>query len=75
MKIEKLENFVANLHNKKEHAIHIRNLRQTNHRLFLNKVHRAIRFNQKTWPKSYIDMNIELRKNLKNNLKKIFQGD
>ena len=44
MKIEKVEKLVANLHNKTEYVIHIRNL---NHGLVLKKVHRVIKFNQK----------------------------
>ena len=52
MKIEKFENLVANLFNKPEYAIHIRNLKETlNHCLIPKKV----------WLKSYIDVNTELR--------------
>ena len=47
MKIEKVEKFVANLHDKTEYVIHIRNLKQAfNHGLVLKKVHRIIKFNQ-----------------------------
>ena len=54
----KTEKLVANLHDKEEYFIHIRNLKQTlNHRLVLKKVDRGIKFNQKAWLKSYIDMN------------------
>ena len=36
MKIEKVEKLVANLHNKKEYVLHIRNLKQAlNHGLVL----------------------------------------
>ena len=39
MKIEKVEKLVANLHNKTEYSIHIRNLKQAlNHGLVLKKV-------------------------------------
>ena len=63
MKIEKAEKLAANLHDKKEYVIHIRNLRQAlNHGLVLKKVHR-IKLNKKAWLKSYNDMNTELRKN------------
>ena len=63
MKIEKVEKFVANLHNKTEHIIHIRNLKQAlNNRLVLKKVHKVIKFNQNAWLKSYIDINTGLRK-------------
>ena len=47
MKIEKVEKLVANLHDKTEYVIHIRNLKQAlNHGLVLKKVHRMIKFNQ-----------------------------
>ena len=36
------------------------------------KVHRVIQFNQKAWLKEYIDMNTELRKQAKNDIKKDF---
>ena len=41
-------------------------------RLILKKVHRMIKFNQKTWLKPYIDMNTKLRQNTKNNIEKDF---
>ena len=63
MNIEKGEKTVANLHNKNEYFIHIRNLKQAlNHGLVLKKVHRFIKFNQKTWPRSYIEMNTAKKK-------------
>ena len=66
MKIEKVKNVVANLHNKTQYILHIRNLEQAlNHRLVLKKVHRAINFNQNACLKSYIDMNADLRKKAK----------
>ena len=47
MKIQKVETLVANLHDKKEYVIRIRNLKQAlNHRLVLKKVHRVIKFDQ-----------------------------
>ena len=50
MKIEKVENLVANLHDKTEYFIHIRNLKEAlNHRLVLKKIHRVIKFNQNAW--------------------------
>ena len=73
MKIEKVEKLVANLHDKTEYVIHIRNLKQAlNHRLVLKKVHRVIKFNQNAWLKPYIDMNTGLRKTAKNYFEKDF---
>ena len=54
---------MANLHDKTEYGVHIRNLKQTlNYGLVLKKGHRIIKFNQKAWVKPYIDMNADLRK-------------
>ena len=50
MKIPKFKKLVANLHDKEEYFIHIRNLNQVlNHVLVLKKVHRVIQFYQKFW--------------------------
>ena len=55
MKLEKVENLVGNLHDKTEYATHIRNLKQAlNHEFVLKKVHKIIKFKQKTWLKSYV---------------------
>ena len=68
LKIEKGEKLLANLHDKKEYVIHIRNLKQAlNPKLVLKKVHRDIKFNQKAWLKSYINMN-KAKKNAKGDL-------
>ena len=46
MKIKKVEKLVANLHDKTEYVVHLRNLKQAlNHGLVLKKVHRIIKFN------------------------------
>ena len=71
MKIEKFEKLVANLHDKTDYVIHIRNLKQAlNCGLVLKKVHRVIEFNQKFRLKQYIDINCELRKEAKNDFEK-----
>ena len=75
MKVGKVEKLVANLHDKKEYAIHIRNLKQAlNHELVLKKVHRVIKFNQEAWLKPHINMNTELQKNAKNDFEKDFSS-
>ena len=67
MKIEKVEKLVANLHDKIEYVVHIRNLKQVlNHRLVLKKVCRVIKFNPNAWLKPYIDMNTGPRRKRKN---------
>ena len=72
MKIEKVEKLAANLHDKTEYVIHIRNLRQAlNHGLVLKKVHRVIKLNQNSWLKLYIDTIPDLKK-AKNNFEKYF---
>ena len=53
MKIEKVEKVVAYLHE------------TLNHGFVLKKLHRIIKFNQKAWLKSCIEMNTELRKKVK----------
>ena len=73
IKIEEVEKFVANLHDKEEYVIHIRNLKQAlNHKLVLKKVHRVIKLNQKAWLKPYIDMKPDLGKKPKNDFEKKF---
>ena len=73
MKIEKFEKLAADLHDKSEYIIHIRNLKQAlNHGLVLKKVHIVITFNQNAWLKPYIDMKTEIEKNQKMILKNIF---
>ena len=63
MKIEKVEKFVANLHDKTKYVIHIRNLKQALHQgLVLKKVDRVIKLNQNAWLNPYIDMNTDLRR-------------
>ena len=75
MKIEKMEKLVSNLHDKTEYVFYIRNLRQAlNHRLILKKDHRLIKFNQNSWLKPYIDMNIKQIKKQKLILRKTFSS-
>ena len=73
MKVGKVGNLVANLYNKTEYVVHIRHLKQgLNHELVFKIIHRIIKFKQKAWLKSYIDMNTVLRKEAKNDFEKGF---
>ena len=73
MEINKCSKLVCNLYNKKNHAVHIRALKQAlKHGLKLKKVHKAIAFYQEVWLKEYINMNTELRKKAKNDFEKDF---
>ena len=66
---EKVEKFVANLNDKTELVIQIRNLKQAlDHGLLLTKVHKLIKFDQNAWLKAYIDMNTDLRKIILKNI-------
>ena len=73
MKCEKVIKLLANLHDKTEYVIHIRNLKQAlNHGLVLENADRVIKFNENAWLKPNIDMNTDLRKNGKNDIEKDF---
>ena len=64
---------MTNLYDKNVYVIHIKIFKKAvNYGLILEKVHRAIKFNQKNWLKPYIFMNTELRQKAKNNFKKDF---
>ena len=71
--LEIAEKPVANLNDRIDYVIHIKNLKQElNHGLILKKVHRVIKFNQKAWLKPYIDMNSKLRQKEKTSFGKYF---
>ena len=74
MKTEKAKKLIANLHDKTDYVVHIRNLKQAlNHGLVLKKVHRVIKFNQNAWLKPDIDMNTDQNnKKSKNGFEKDF---
>ena len=71
--INGVEKLVPNLYYKKRYVIHIRALDQAlTHGLVLEKIHRAIEFNQLAWMKEYIDFNTKLRTEAKNDFEKDF---
>ena len=52
IRIERVQKPFANLHDKNQWVIHIRNSKQAlNHGLVLKKLYRVIKFNQKSWLK------------------------
>ena len=67
LKINGVEKLVPNLFDKVRYVIHIRALDQAlKHGLVLEKIHRAIKFNQSDWMTGYIDFNTQLRTQAKN---------
>ena len=73
MKINKVEKLVPNLRDKKNYIIHIRALDQAlTHGLVLERIHKAIEFNQSDWMKPYIDFNTQLRTLATNDFEKDF---
>ena len=71
MKIKKVKKFLANLDEKIEYVMHIKNWKQSlNHGLVLKKVQRVIEFNQNVLLNPYTDKNTGLSKNTKNHFDK-----
>ena len=73
MEINGVEKLVPNLRDKKNYVIHIQALNQgLQHGLRLNRIHRAIEFDQSPWLKTYIDFNTQLRTAATNDFEKDF---
>ena len=73
LKIGGIEKLVPNLLNKKNYVIHIQAQNQAlAHGLILDRIHRAIEFDQSAWMKSYIDSNTQLRTKATNDFEKDF---
>ena len=75
MKIKNVKKLVANLHDKTEYFMYIRNLKQAlNRGMVLKNIHKLIQINQNARLKPYIYMNTDLRKkhDFKMVLKNIF---
>ena len=68
MEIEKFEKNLPNLYGKKD-VIQIKNLNQALNHWF---VHGVIKFNQEVCLKPYIDIDTDLKKNVKNDFEKYF---
>ena len=73
MEINAVEKLVPNLRDKKNYVIHIQALNQVlQHGLRLDRIHRAIEFDQSPWLKTYIDFNTQLRMAATNDFEKDF---
>ena len=72
IEINGVEKLVLNLRDKKSYVIHIRVLAQAlKHGLIVDRIHRAVEFDQSAWMKPYIDFNTQLRTKAKMILKNI----
>ena len=73
MKIKECKKLVCNQNDKNNYVVHIRALKQAlNNGLILKKVHTVKEFNQEVQLKPYVDMNIKLRTEAKNNFENGF---
>ena len=73
MKINKCNKLFSNLNDKENYPVHILALKQAlNHGLKLKKVHSVTEFRQEYWLKPYIDLNTDLRKEVRNDFEKDF---
>ena len=73
LEINLMEKLVPNLRDKKNYVIHIQALNQVlQHGLRLDRIHRAIEFDQSPWLKTYIDFNTQLRTAATNSFEKDF---
>ena len=73
MEINGVEKLVPSLKDKKSYVIHIQALNQAiQHGLRLDRIHRAIEFDQLPWLKTYIDFNTQLRTAATNDFEKDF---
>ena len=72
MEINGVEKLVTNLRDK-NYVIHIQALNQAlQHGLRLDRIHRAIDFDQSSWLKTYIDFNTQLKMAATNDFEKDF---
>ena len=73
MEVEKFEKRLANLHDKTEYGIHMRNLKQAlNHGLIFKQVSRVFTFNQNALLATDVNGSTDLRKKAKNDFEKEF---
>ena len=62
LRVNKVDKLIPNLNNKEKYVIHHKNLKQyLDLGLKLIKIHRRVKFNERTWLKDYIQLNTDLR--------------
>ena len=73
LQINKVEKLIPNLSDKTKYVLHRENLKlYLELGLKLKHIHRGIRFREKPWMKSYIELNMDLRTKGKNDFEKDF---
>jgi len=71
--VNKVEELIPNLRNKKKYVIHYENLKLYERLgLKITKIHQGVKVEESSWLKKYIDLNTELRTKAKNNFEKDF---
>ena len=72
LKVGNVEKLIPNLHDKKEYNIHYKNLKlYESLGMKITKIHKGVKF-EEDFMKKYIDKNIDLRKNAKNEFERDF---
>ena len=62
LRVNKVDKLIPNLNNKEKYVIHHKNLKQyLGLGLKLIKIHKGVKFNERTWLKDYIQLNTDLR--------------
>ena len=71
IKVSDVKKLIPNLSNKTNYVLHYRNLQMyLSLGMKLRKIHRILKFKQSNWMKTYVDFNIEKRKNATNDFEK-----
>ena len=71
--VNKVKKLIPNLYDKKKYVVHYEALKlYERYGLKMTKIHRGITFEESAWLKDYIDLNIRLRRNSKNDFESNF---